>query len=147
MMEKTRQELGKEERCSDVLATADRERGGAPVRFCRVRVSNAAHLWLGWLSESIAKVCEVLAELWLEWCWLWCSGELTRARRSSTASLRCCGECAKEKQEMEMEELGNHGQTLGPLLACGSPLWLGRSGQWRRAAYTRCLNPEPVGSL
>ena len=48
----------------------------------------AAHLWLGWLSENVAEVREVLVELWLEWCWLWCSSELARAQRSSTASLR-----------------------------------------------------------
>ena len=85
MMEKMSQELGKEERCSAVLAMADRERGGASVRFGRGRVGNVAHLGLGWLSENIAEVCEVLVELWLEWCWLWCSGELTRARRSKAA--------------------------------------------------------------
>jgi len=88
MMEKTSQDLGKEERCSAVLAMADRERGGASVRFGRGRVGNVAHLGLGWLSENVAEVREVLAELRLEWCWLWCSGKLTRARRSSTASLR-----------------------------------------------------------
>ena len=64
-MEKTSQELGKEERCSDVLDTVDHERGGALVRFGRGRVSNVAHLALGWLSENIAEVCEVLVELWL----------------------------------------------------------------------------------
>ena len=63
-MEKMRRELGKEERCSDVLATADHERGGAPVRFGRGRVGNAAHLWLSWLSKNVAKVHEVLAELY-----------------------------------------------------------------------------------
>ena len=68
MMEKTSQELGKEERCSDVLATADRQCGGAPVRFGQDRVGNVAHLGLGWLSENVTKVHEVLAELWLEWC-------------------------------------------------------------------------------
>ena len=47
MMEKTRRELGKEERCSDVLAMADRERDGAPVRFGRGRVVNVTHLGLG----------------------------------------------------------------------------------------------------
>jgi len=88
MMEKVSRELGKEERCSDVLATVDHERGGAPVRFGRGRVGNVAHLGLGWLSENIAEVHEVLAELWLEWCWRWCSGELARARQSSMASLR-----------------------------------------------------------
>ena len=87
-MEKMRRELGKEERCSDVLATADRERSGALMRFGRGRVGNVAHLGLGWLSENIAEVHEVLAELWLEWCWRWCSGELARARQSSMASLR-----------------------------------------------------------
>ena len=59
----------------------------------------AAHLWLGWLSENVAEVREVLVELWLEWCWLWCSGELVRARRSNGdggGPLRCCAE-AKEK--------------------------------------------------
>ena len=48
---------------SDVLATVDRERGGALVRFCRGRVGNAAHLWLGWLRENVVEVREVLAEL------------------------------------------------------------------------------------
>jgi len=68
MMEKMGQELGKEERCSDVLATADRERDGALVRFGQGRVSNVAHLGLGWLIENVIKVHEVLVELWLEWC-------------------------------------------------------------------------------
>ena len=63
VMEKTSRELGKEERCSDVLATVDHERGGAPVRFGRGRVGNVAHLGLGWLSKNVAKVCELLAEL------------------------------------------------------------------------------------
>ena len=76
MMEKMSRELGKEERCTDVLATVDRERGGAPVRFGRGRVGNVAHVGLGWLSENVDKVREVLAELWVGRCWLWCSGEL-----------------------------------------------------------------------
>ena len=71
-----------------MLAMVDHERGGTPVRFGRGRVGNVAHLGLGWLSENIAEVHEVLAELWLEWCWRWCSGELARARQSSMASLR-----------------------------------------------------------
>ena len=81
-MEKTSRELGKEERCSDELATADHERGSAPAIFGRGGVSNVAHLGLGWLSENVDKVREVLAELWVGWCWLWCSGELARAQRS-----------------------------------------------------------------
>ena len=55
-MEKMRRELGKEERCSDVLAMADHERGGAPVRFGRGGVGNVAHLGLGWLSENVDEV-------------------------------------------------------------------------------------------
>ena len=47
--------------------------------------AKAAYLELGWLRENIYEVREVLAELWLEWRWLWCSGELTRARRSKAA--------------------------------------------------------------
>ena len=82
MMEKVSRELGKEERCSDVLATVDHERSGAPVRFGRGEVGNVAHLGLGWLSKNIDEVREVLANLWVGWCWLWCSGELVRARRS-----------------------------------------------------------------
>ena len=46
-MEKMGQELGRKERCSDVLATADHERGGALVRFGRGGVGNVAHLGLG----------------------------------------------------------------------------------------------------
>ena len=38
--------------------------------------AKAAYLELGWLRENISEAHEVLAELWLEWCWLWCSGEL-----------------------------------------------------------------------
>ena len=47
--------------------------------------AKVAYLELGWLKSNIYKVCEVLSELWLEWRWLWCSGELTRARRSKAA--------------------------------------------------------------
>ena len=65
-----------------MLATMDCEGGGALVRFGRGRVGNVAHVGLGWLSENVDKVREVLAELWVGRCWLWCSGELTRARRS-----------------------------------------------------------------
>ena len=45
-------------------------------------VGNAAYLGLVWLSEDVDEVREVLVELWVGWCWLWCSGELARARRS-----------------------------------------------------------------
>ena len=45
-------------------------------------VGNAAHLGLVWLSEDVDEVREVLVELWVGWHWLWCSGELARARRS-----------------------------------------------------------------
>ena len=47
--------------------------------------TKAAYLELVWLSKNVSKVREVLDELWLEWRWLWCSGELTRARRSKAA--------------------------------------------------------------
>ena len=59
-----------------MLATADRERSGAPVRFGRGGVGNVAHLGLGWLSENVNEVREVLVELWVGWCCLWCHGEL-----------------------------------------------------------------------
>ena len=65
-----------------MLATADRERGDAPVRFGQGGVGNVAHLGLGWLSENVNEVREVLAELWVGWCWLWCSSKLARAQRS-----------------------------------------------------------------
>ena len=45
-------------------------------------VGNAAYLGLVWLSEDVDEVREVLVELWVGWHWLWCSGELARARRS-----------------------------------------------------------------
>ena len=63
VMWKTRQELGKEERWRAMLAMVDRERGGAPVRFHRGRVGNAAYLGLIRLSEDVDEVREVLAEL------------------------------------------------------------------------------------
>ena len=41
------------------------------------------HLRFVWLSENVDEVRGVLAELWAGSCWLWCSGELVRARRSN----------------------------------------------------------------
>ena len=46
-------------------------------------MAKGPHLRLVWLSENIDEVRGVLAELWAGYCWLWCSGELVRARRSN----------------------------------------------------------------
>ena len=46
-----------------MLATVDRECGGAPVRFRRGRVCNGAYLGLVRLSEDVDEVHEVLVEL------------------------------------------------------------------------------------
>ena len=40
-------------------------------------MAKGPHLRLVWLSENVDEVREVLVELWVGWCWLWCSGELT----------------------------------------------------------------------
>ena len=46
------------------------------------KMANGPHLWHVWLSESDDEVRGVLAELWAGSCWLWCSGELARARQN-----------------------------------------------------------------
>ena len=73
------------------------------------RLGNVAHLGLGWLSENVTEVREVLAGLWLGRCWLWCSGELERARWSKAAG-NGVGTVllleAKERAGSEMSERG-----------------------------------------
>ena len=39
-------------------------------------MAKATYLELVWLSKNVSEAREVLAELWLEWCRLWCSSEL-----------------------------------------------------------------------
>ena len=43
---------------------------------------NAASTLTLRLNSEVDELKETMMELWLEWHWLWCSGELTRARRS-----------------------------------------------------------------
>ena len=83
MMEKARRELGKEERSSVVLATVSSNSGKVTVMVTASEMAKGPHLRLVWLSENINEVHGVLAELWAGYCWLWCSGELVRARRSN----------------------------------------------------------------
>jgi hypothetical protein len=47
-----------------------------------VHGGNVAHLQLGWLREDADEVREAMAELRVEWWWLWRRDELERARRS-----------------------------------------------------------------
>jgi hypothetical protein len=55
--------------CCAVLATEDREGGGALVNSERGKVGNAAYPELGCFTGVVDEVREVVAELWA-----WCSG-------------------------------------------------------------------------
>ena len=82
MMWNMRQELGKEERSNVVLATVSSNFGEVTVMATASEMAKGPHLRLVWLSENVDEVRGVLAELWAGSCWLWCSGELARARRN-----------------------------------------------------------------
>ena len=81
-MEKTRRELGKEERSNVELATVSSNSGEVTVMATASELAKGPHLKLVWLRENVDEVHGVLAELWVGYCWLWCSGKLARARRS-----------------------------------------------------------------
>ena len=82
-MEKTRRELGKEERVCAVLATVSSNSGEVKVMATASEMAKGPHLRLVWLREKVKEVRGVLAELCSGYCWLWCSGKPAQARWSN----------------------------------------------------------------
>ena len=65
-----------------MLATVSSNSGEVTVMATASEMAKGPHLWLVWLSKKVDEVHGVLAELWVESCWLCYHGEPTRARWS-----------------------------------------------------------------